>query len=200
LRDQLRDLCARVPRIPADEFAATANNGTTELASNFPQAVRPCQYDKKAIYKWADDMQTVVDDFQMIHSCVGPATYVWGTDRSGAAEQNLSLLMSEFSRSLDQITSRVSARIELILVPAASLRATRMEITKHDNVEIRQNYYGVAYEDTDSYEYCFTNVARNAKGMRQVILANFDKTLQAINDYLQAQHKDGQHDSRGFVY
>jgi hypothetical protein len=47
---------------------------------------------------------------------------------------------------------------------------------------------------------CYTMLARNAGSLRHVVLANFDKLLSAVTDYLEATHKDGQHDARGFVY
>ena len=74
--------------------------------------------------------------------------------------------------------------------------------TKQNNntKEIKQNYFVTTLEDPDYVDLCYTILARNAPLLRQVVLANFDKLLQAIQDYLAAMHKDSQHDSRGFVY
>lgn len=69
-----------------------------------------------------------------------------------------------------------------------------------DGTEIKQNYFVTTQEDPDYVDLCFTILARNAPLLRQVVLANFDKLLQAIQDYLAALHKDSLHDSRGFVY
>jgi hypothetical protein len=55
-------------------------------------------------------------------------------------------------------------------------------------------------EDPDYVDLCYSVLAKNAVLLRQVVLSNFDKLLQAVEDYLAAQHKDSQHDARGFVY
>jgi len=55
---------------------------TTMLACPF--------YDKEVICTWAMVVQMVLEEFSLLMACVSPATYVWGTDQFGAADQNLS--------------------------------------------------------------------------------------------------------------
>jgi hypothetical protein len=65
--------------------------------------------------------------------------------------------------------------------------------------ETKQNYFITTVEDPDYVDLCYTVPAKNAVLLRQVVLSNFDKLLQAVEDHL-AAHKDSQHDARGFVY
>lgn len=159
------------------------------------------EYSKKEIRQWAMTMQSVMEEFHLLVACVSPATYAWGTDRSGAADQNLGLLSSEFLRAQEQLHSRVTPRLNDVLAPVVSLITDKTVTTKtEDGVETKQNYFMNTYEDPEYVDFCFRMLARNAVSMRQVVLANFDKLLRAIHDFLQAQVMDTQSHSRGFVY
>jgi hypothetical protein len=158
--------------------------------------------DKGVVKQWATSMQLVLEELNILMGCVYPATYVWGTDRSGAADQNLALLNSELVRSQDHIATLVSPRISEVLTPVMSLVTKKTVTTKDEKTgaEIKTNYFETTPEDPDYVHLSHVVLARNATMLRQVVLANLDKMLQAIKDYLAAQHKDSQHDSRGFVY
>jgi len=65
----------------------------------------------ESVRAWARQMQAVLEEFNLLIACVSPSTYKWGTDRSGAADQNLSLLFSEINSAQDQISSSVTTRI-----------------------------------------------------------------------------------------
>lgn len=209
IHDRIQALCLRVPEIPESNFALpkhtknapTTKSGEEEEESTVPRPKNPCPYDKEEIRKWAASLQIVVEEFNLLVSCVSPATYIWGTDRSGAAEQNLSLLSGELVRSQEQIMARVTPRLNDVLAPVVTL-VTDKTVTKKlkDGTEIKQNYFATTLEDPEYVDMCFTILARNAPLLRQVLLANYDKLLQSIEDYLAAQHKDSQHDARGFVY
>ncbi|GAX19206.1 hypothetical protein FisN_4Lh209 [Fistulifera solaris] len=208
IHDRIQALCRRVPEIPESNFALSNHkkNGFTEKSgdaaeSTVPLPKNPCPYDKEEIRKWAASLQIVIEEFNLLVSCVSPATYIWGTDRSGAAEQNLSLLSGELIRSQEQIMARVTPRLNDVLAPVVTL-VTDKTVTKKlpDGTEIKQNYFATTLEDPEYVDMCFTILARNAPLLRQVLLANYDKLLQSIEDYLAAQHKDSQHDARGFVY
>lgn len=207
IHDRIQALCHRVPEIPESNFLPKHTNGATteksggEDESTVPLPKNPCLYDKEEIRKWAASLQIVVEEFNLLVSCVSPATYIWGTDRSGAAEQNLSLLSGELVRSQEQIMARVTPRLNDVLAPVVTLVTDKTVTTKlEDGTEIKQNYFATTLEDPEYVDMCFTILARNAALLRQVLLANYDKLLQSIEDYLAAQHKDSQHDARGFVY
>jgi hypothetical protein len=206
IHDRFQDLCRQVPAIPAGNFrlevaapaaAQADHNGDKSL----PVSMTPCLYDKVAIRAWATDVQNVLQEFRLLVACSSPATYVWGTDRSGAAEQNLGLLSQEFARSQEHISARVTPHLNDILAPVVTLVTDKTVTTKtSDTVEVKQNFFVTTPEDPDYVDLCYTVLATNAELLRQVVLSNFDKLLQAIEDYLAAQHKDNQHDARGFVY
>ena len=229
IHDRIQALCLRVPVVPdcgfllsegphmqathteddeegkpgaallpsSDDKASPAIPGSSTL----PQPKQPCPYDKSGLREWATALQTVLEEFLLIVALSSPATYVWGTDRSGAAEQNLGLLSAELVRSQEQILARVTPRLNDVLAPVVSILTDKTVITKLPNgTEVKQNYFVASQEDPDYVDLCYGILARNAPLLRQVVLANFDKLLHAIQDYLTAQRKDSQHDSRGFVY
>ena len=108
----------------------------------------------------------------------------------------------ELHRSQEQLVGRVAPRLSDVLAPVVSLLTTKTITTKLDDgvTEVKQNYFCTALEDPDYVQQCYVILARNAVSLRHVVLANFDKLLLAVRDYLEATHKDSQHDARGFVY
>jgi hypothetical protein len=175
-------------------------------------------------HEWAAALQAVIEEFNLLLSLVSAATYKWGTDRSGAADQNLGLLSGELMASQDQISSTVTPRLTNILAPVVDLVIDRTEIiitsssspkgdddkgddddndtsnNNNNNKTVKQNYFAQKQVDPEFLNLCRTILGRNAKLIRQVCLANFSKVAQCIGDFLQAQEKDSQHDSRGFSY
>lgn len=210
IHDRFQDLCRHVPAVPDNGFLLTdkqlkeAKTATAALkkSSTMPVSEGTCVYDKKQIRIWAADLQNVLQEFRLLVACSSPATYVWGTDRSGAAEQNLSLLSNEFSRSQEHISARVTPHLNDVLAPVVTLVTDKTVTLKAADgcQETKQNYFVTTVEDPDYVDLCYTVLAKNAILLRQVVLSNFDKLLQAVEDYLAAQHKDSQHDARGFVY
>lgn len=207
IHDRINGLCRRVPPIPADGFAlqnVEANGddrSNTKAPSTVPVAVSVCPYNQEAVKEWAAALQSVLEEFHLLISVVSAATYRWGTDRSGAADQNLTLLCSELHRSQEQILGRVTPRLNDVLAPVVSLLTDKTVVTKlPDGTETKQNYFITALEDPEYVVQCYVVLARNAAFLRHVVLANFDKLLSAVADYLEATQKDSQHDARGFVY
>jgi len=203
IHDRIVELCRRVPPVPESGFALLEDEAAPQESTQprtIPVASTPCPYDKAQIRAWAAALQTVLEEFHLIVALVSAATYRWGTDRSGAADQNLGLLSNELARSQEQILGRVSPRINDVLAPVVSLLTDKTVTTKTADAEIKQNYFIQVHEDPDYVHLCYAAAARNAVTMRQVVLANFDKLLQSLQDYLQAQTNDSQHDARGFVY
>jgi hypothetical protein len=105
----------------------------------------------------------------------------------------------------------VTPRLTNILAPVVDLVIDRTEITEitessnnnksnNNNKRVKQHFYTQKQVDPEFLELCRTILGRNAKLIRQVCLANFNKVANCIGDFLQAQEKDSQHDSRGFSY
>jgi hypothetical protein len=224
IHDRIQALCRQLPVVPVTEFLLE-NDITTDDASSIINPTRThsniaARYDKTAVRTWATGVQTVLEEFHLLVACVSPATYVWGTDRSGAADQSLQLLSGELVRSQEQLLSRVAPKLNDVLAPVVTLLNDRTVTTKHivgsngegemlttttatstnTVVETKQNYFITAPEDPDYVDLCLVILARSAPLLRKVVLANLDKVMRAMEDYLQAKHKDSQHDARGFVY
>jgi len=203
IHDRIVELCRRVPKVPDDGFSLAIVDEKEAAAkeSTIPVPTTPCPYDKTAIRAWAAALQVVLEEFHLLVALVSAATYRWGTDRSGAADQNLQLLSTELARSQEQILGRVSPRINDVLAPVVSLLTDKTVTTKtSDDIETKQNFFITVHEDPDYVSLCYAAAARNAASLRQVVLANFDKLLRTVNDYTAATTKDSQHDARGFVY
>lgn len=222
IHDQVMDLCRRLPPIPDGGFALPDNPTTTPTGSEddarnsenhhdqkspartkatsttvLPQPTVPCRVDKIALKQWAATTQALIEEYSFVVSNVSVATYKWGTDRSGAADQNLSLLGNELARSQELLTSRLAPRLNDILCPVVTTVTAKTVTTKQeDGTEVRENFYVHSYEDVDYVQMCFNSLARNAPHLRHLLLANWDKVLNAISDYQLAQNKDNE-SSRG---
>eukprot|EP00429_Kryptoperidinium_foliaceum_P038452 CAMPEP_0176168262 /NCGR_PEP_ID=MMETSP0120_2-20121206/86109_1 /TAXON_ID=160619 /ORGANISM="Kryptoperidinium foliaceum, Strain CCMP 1326" /LENGTH=167 /DNA_ID=CAMNT_0017505951 /DNA_START=151 /DNA_END=654 /DNA_ORIENTATION=+ len=115
IQEKIQGLCKRVPKIPEDSFKGDSTDGINE----------------DAVREWAATLQAVLEEFNLVVCCVSTATYKWGTDRSGAADQNLSLLSAEIAASQDQIASAVTPRLTNVLAPVvAKLSNQRMKVGK----------------------------------------------------------------------
>jgi hypothetical protein len=182
IRKEIIALSKRVPEVPEDTFGL---NGELQ---------------NEVIREWAAILQAVLEEFNLLICCVATATYRWGTDRSGAADQNLSLLSGELGSSQEQIASTVTPRLTNVLAPVVDLVIEKTVSTKNEKgEEIKQNEFARKLVDPDFVVLCHTILARNARLLRQVVLSNFDKLLRALKDYLKAQNNDTEH-SRGFQY
>lgn len=167
--------------------------------------------DTDEIKNWATQLQAVVEEFNLLVCCISAATYKWQSERSGAADQNLSVLSAELANSQDQISSTVTPRLTNVLAPVVDLIVDKVVITRepkpasagnHEKsfVEVKQNHYCRKQVDPSFLKLCSVILSRNAPMIRQVVLANFHKIDKCMTDYLTAQIKDSQHDSRGFAY
>jgi hypothetical protein len=204
--DRIADICRKIPVIPESGFVLQDGKAKekepsiiTSLAVTATSA-DSVHYDQIAIKTWATKLQTVLEEFHLLLACISPATYVWGTDRSGAADQNLNLLSNELVRSQEQIAARVTPRLNDVLAPVVTLLTSKTVTTKAGDAEIKQNYYVTTVEDPDYVNFCYSMLAKNAGLLRHVVLANIEKLLVALKDYANAQHTDSQHDSRGLLY
>ena len=191
IRSKIESLSERVPQIPENKFVSSRNDGDDNGDGS--------NLDETAIRNWAAQLQAVLEEFNLIVCCVSTATYKWGTDRSGAADQNLSLLSGEIQASQDQISATVSPRISNVLAPVNDLVVDKVTIKKSENEELRQNHYTRHLVDPDFLKLCHTILVRNAPLLRHVVLANFDKVMKALKDYIHAMKQDSDTD-RGFAY
>lgn len=168
-------LCKRVPTIPTE-------------------GINPD--DKEAVRNWGQSMQAVIEEFSLLLGCVSPATYKWGTDRSGAADQSLALLSSELSLAQEQISSACSTRLTNVLAPVVDLVVEKIVTSKEEETgnEVKTNHHIRAKVDPDFVNLCSNILCRNAMMLRQVVLANFHKAVKVIGDFQEASKKDNQHD------
>eukprot|EP00934_Nitzschia_sp_Nitz4_P004532 Nitzschia sp. Nitz4//scaffold141_size107518//95781//96470//NITZ4_004298-RA/size107518-processed-gene-0.142-mRNA-1//-1//CDS//3329536354//4522//frame0 len=182
IRSKMEALCPRVPEVPEDRFG---------LGDSLDEA---------AIREWAATMQAILEEFNLLVCCVATATYKWGTDRSGAADQNLSLLNGELTASQEQIVSSVSPRLSNVLAPVVDLVVEKSTKSKDaEGREVKENQFVRKLVDPNYLQLCFTILARNAPMLRQLVLSNFSKVQKVLQDYLKAQQNDSNH-GRGFTY
>mmetsp|Transcript_11718 Transcript_11718/g.16743 ORF Transcript_11718/g.16743 Transcript_11718/m.16743 type:complete len:252 (+) Transcript_11718:68-823(+) len=191
-------LCERVPRVPE-------------------RGIDPDNLEEIEVF--ATKLQICIEDFNLLVVCVSTATYQWGGERSGAADQNLTLLSGEISNSQEHLANTVTPRLANVLAPVVNLVTEKTVVVKENNGEsdtntngngngngnsssssgereIRENIFKREKEDPYFWKLTRQILARNAPMLRQVVLASFHKTVTCIGDYLQAQSKDSQHDSR----
>jgi hypothetical protein len=182
IRDKILGLSSKVPEVPEDTFGLDG------------------ELQETLILDWAATLQAVLEEFNLLVCCVATATYTWGTDRSGAADQNLSLLSGELGSSQEQISSTVTPRLTNVLAPVVDLVIGKTVTTKNEKgEEVKENHFIRKLVDPDFVSLCHRILARNARLLRQVVLSNFHKLLKCLKDYLKAQKNDTQH-SRGFTY
>ena len=186
IQSRIKDLCRSVPGVPS--------SGQLDPT------------DSAAIKSWASKMQTAIEAFNLLICTVSAATYKWGSDRSGAADQNLALLSSEIANAQDQITSSVNPRLTNVLAPvvdlviAKSITTTEVDEGTGKEQTVKTNVFTREKVDLDFLKLCDEILARNAGMLRTVVLANFLKVERTIGDYVKACEKDRSHDSRGFSY
>ena len=185
IQTRIKALCHTIPSVPAEGIDPKDNAG---------------------IKAWAAKMQTAIEAFNLHICTVSAATYKWGSDRSGAADQNLALLSSEIANAQDQITSSVNPRLTNVLAPvvdlviAKSITTTEIDASSGKEQKVKTNVFTREQVDPDFLELCDEILARNALMLRTVVLANFLKVEKCIGDYVKACEKDRSHDARGFAY
>ena len=82
------------------------------------------------IKDFASALQTTIEEYNLLLSLVSSATYKWGVDRSGASQQNLSVMSAELQQCQDVISNVVSARLSNVLCPAVDVMIGEVEIVK----------------------------------------------------------------------
>lgn len=174
------------------------------LCEKVPSAKIENDNDTKSIKEWALSMQAVIEEFNLLMSLVPIATYKWGGERSGAADQNLSLLSAELNSSQDNISTGVTHRLNNYLAPVVDMVVSKVTISRESGdtnkgQEVRENEYKSDVVDPEFLKLCGTILCRNATMLRHVVLANFHKVETVIRDYQKSAKKDNQQD-RSFTY
>jgi len=107
-----------------------------EILPSIPSEYNP-SIDQTATYcpvtKFANELQVVIEKFNLLLSLVNAATYRWGVDRSGASQQNLSVMSAELGQCQETISSVVSSRISNVLCPAVDVMVGETEIIRDNN-------------------------------------------------------------------
>ena len=129
IRTKLELLCERVPAIPEGNFVIS--NGDSNDENSKSTSGEPI-IDETATREWAAQLQVVLEEFNLYVCCVGTATYKWGTERSGAGDQNLNLLLSEMSSSQEQISTAVTPRLTNLLAPVVDLVIEKTVTYQHE--------------------------------------------------------------------
>jgi len=155
--------------------------------------------DHKVIRAWAQKMQAIIEEVNLLLGCVPSAIYRWGSDRSGAADQNIGLLTSELASAQESIGNSVTHRLNNFLAPVVDYVVDKIVITKVGDKEIRTNEYKREVVDVEFSNLCGSILCRNSKMLRQILLANLHKVEKVIKDYEKASQKDNQHD-RSLAY
>merc|ERR1711862_831360 len=187
-----------------NEYKPVPLSDLKESISSLKELVPPDSIpnnDSESVRNWAEKMQAVLEEFNLLLACVTPATYKWGTDRTGAADQNLSLLFSEINTAQEQISSSVTSRLSNVLAPVVDIvtSKTTKKINNETGEEIKINEYAHKSVDPSYVRMCENVLVRNARMLRQVVLANFHKIEMVMNDFIQATKKDGQN-HHAFAY
>lgn len=199
---KLQGLCHQVPEIPRDQFGirhADSGDNTAETSNTYDIG-DDVELDEAGLRKWASTMHAILEEFNLLVCCVETATYKWGTDRSGAADQNLNLLNGELGSSQKDFSTRVTPRLSNVLAPDYDLVIEKIVVTKDaEGREVKENHFGRKLADPNFLKLSHQVLARNAPLLRQVVLSNFSKLLRAIKDYLKAQRNDT-NNSQSFTY
>lgn len=214
IRAKIELICKKVPPIPEGNFIISddvINDENSKINNGEPII------DEIATREWAAQLQIVLEEFNLYVCCVGSATYRWGTERSGAGDQNLTLLLSEMSTSQEQIATAVTPRLTNLLAPVVDLVIEKTVTYQHERTiknsdgdtsnkdpkptitEVKENHFTPKLVDPAFLSLCHKILARNAHLLRHVVLSNFHKILTAMKDFLKAQENDVQH-SRSFTY
>ncbi|KAK1744631.1 hypothetical protein QTG54_005164 [Skeletonema marinoi] len=121
----LDKLPSALPEVPPDYINPdeTIHNNNNQQSSLYHPPIK----------SFASALQTTIEEYNLLLSLVSSATYQWGVDRSGASQQNLSVMNSELQQCQEVITSVVSGRLSNVLCPAVDVLVGRVEVVKGGN-------------------------------------------------------------------
>jgi len=184
IRNSVMELCTKVPSIPTDGGLSPSEIETVK--------------------DWATQMSIIIEEINLLLACVAAATYQWGTDRTGADDQNLDIFTAEVDHAQSQINSLVSTRLTNVLEPFISLCNTKTVIVykkknkdddttttnENEKEEIKTHEFQSIIQDPNSVKLYTNILCRNAPMLRQLVLTNFQKICKCIDDYLKATNNN----------
>lgn len=134
IRFRLGGLLEKLPRnLPDAPPPSSADRGVVATAGVSPAGVEG--NDPRAqVRSFASDLQIAIEEYNLLLSLVSSATYHWGVDRSGASQQNLSVMSAELQQCQDVISSVVSSRLSNVLCPAVDIMVGEIETVKGGGV------------------------------------------------------------------
>ncbi len=129
IRFRLGSLLERLPReLPDAPPPSSADRGVVATAGVSPAGGED---DTRAqVRSFASALQIAIEEYNLLLSLVSSATYHWGVDRSGASQQNLSVMSAELQQCQDVIANVVSSRLSNVLCPAVDIMVGEIEIIK----------------------------------------------------------------------
>ena len=175
--NKIKDLSQRVPRASRAEL----------IDPNSPTQVR----------EWGESIEFLTDEYHLLYHCVLSATYKWGTQRSGAAEQNLDILIQGLETANRMINDAVKRDMTQDTMAPRKHKFLSNIVETEDKAtgKITRTYiYGNDIEDEHIQRYIAKGLSRNAPLQRHVLLSAFDLTCRCMNDYIEASKKDNQTD------
>ena len=110
-------------KIPKDKPGIPSNYDASAAADSQAAVYAP-------IKSFASTVQIAIEEYNLLLSLVSSATYRWGVDRSGASQQNLSVMSAELQTCQEVISNVVSARLSNVLCPAVDVLIGEVEIVR----------------------------------------------------------------------
>ena len=130
IRFRLGGLLEKLPRdLPDAPPPSSADRGVVATAGVSPAGVEGTD-PRAQVRSFASALQIAIEEYNLLLSLVSSATYHWGVDRSGASQQNLSVMSAELQQCQDVISSVVSSRLSNVLCPAVDIMVGEIETVK----------------------------------------------------------------------
>jgi hypothetical protein len=131
---RLGDLLDKLPNdLPSSPPLATNHYSDIDIVVARPTNGVVHNDPRASVLSFASALQVVVEEYNLLLSLVSSAVYRWGVDRSGASQQNLSVMNSELQQCQDVIASVVSSRLSNVLCPAKDIMVGEIEIVRNDS-------------------------------------------------------------------
>ena len=133
IRFRLGGLLEKLPRdLPDAPPPSSVDRGVVATAGVSPAGGED---DTRAqVRSFASALQIAIEEYNLLLSLVSSATYHWGVDRSGASQQNLSVMSAELQQCQDVIANVVSSRLSNVLCPAVDIMVGEIETVKGGGV------------------------------------------------------------------
>lgn len=181
-------------------------NKIKNLSKQVPRSYRAESINPNSVTQvkeWGESIEYLTDEYYLLYHCVLSATYKWGTQRSGAADQNLEILNNGLETANRMINNAVKRDMtQDTLAPRKYKYLSKIVETKDKKRggRTRTYIYGNDIEEEHIQRYIAKGLSRHAPLQRQVLLSAFDLSCRCINDYLEASKNDEQVHISGFSY